>query len=124
MREAYQQVMSCDLPNLLQREVTLIDIRRPEEWQLTGVVAGSLLLTFFDAQGQCRPEQWLEQLGRIDQSEKPLVLICRTGHRTTLICEMLAEMQIRPEIYNVTDGIFGWLSKGLPVVPASEIPPL
>jgi rhodanese-related sulfurtransferase len=117
IRGTYQQLMSRDLPPLLRQDVTLVDIRRPEEWHMTGFIAGSLLLTFFDAGERCQPESWLETLRRADPSRKPLVLICRTGHRTTLVCEMLVEMEVRDSIYNVTDGIFGWLAEGLPIVP-------
>jgi len=112
----YHQVMSRDLPALLQQGAVLVDVRRTEEWQMTGVVVGSHLLTFFDAEGNCQPEQWYEQLNQKIPADLPLVLICRTGYRTTLICEMLLEMSHRDDIYNVTDGIFGWLSEGLPVV--------
>lgn len=116
-KQIYHQVMSRDLPSLLQQGAVLVDVRRSEEWQMTGVVVGSQLLTFFDAEGNCQPEQWLVQLERMIPADQPLVLICRTGYRTTLICEMLLEMSGRIDIYNVTDGIFGWLSEGLPVVP-------
>jgi rhodanese-related sulfurtransferase len=115
--QKYHQIMSRDLPSLLQQGAVLVDVRRTEEWQMTGVVVGSHLLTFFDAEGNCQPEQWHEQLNRMIPADLPLVLICRTGYRTTLICEMLLEMCGRDDIYNVTDGIFGWLSEGFPVVP-------
>lgn len=116
MRRKYKQVKGEDVPNLLKMGAAIVDIRRQEEWQLTGIVAGSELLTFFDAHGQSQPEEWLRQLNALVPGDRPLVLICRTGHRTSLICEYLVEVTSRAEIYNVSDGIFGWLRAGLPVV--------
>lgn len=88
---------------------------------MTGVVAGSYLLTFFDLAGNCEPRQWLTQLENMILLDKPLVLICRTGHRTTLICELLTDTLTEIEVYNVTDGIFGWLAEGLPVVRVNPV---
>ena len=122
MRRKYIQVKSVDVPDLLNQGAAIVDIRRSEEWQLTGIVAGSELLTFFDAQGQSQPEEWLQQLNALVPDDRPLALICRTGHRTSMICEYLIEVTSRAEIYNVADGIFGWLAAGLPVVSVSTIP--
>jgi len=117
MRRKYRQIMSRDVPALLQQGAAIVDIRRSEEWSLTGVVSGSLLLTFFDAQGECQPEEWVAQLDQQVPLDQPLLLICRTGHRTGLICDLLIETTQRLNIYNVSDGIFGWLAEGLPVEP-------
>ena len=115
MRRKYQQIKSTQVPDLLKQGAAIVDVRRPEEWQLTGVVAGSELLTFFDSQGQSQPGKWLQQLNNLVSEDCPLVLICRTGHRTGLICEFLIEVTSRIDIYNVSDGIWGWLGEGLPV---------
>ena len=122
MRRKYKQVKAEAVPDLLKKGVAIVDVRRQEEWQLTGIVAGSELLTFFDAQGQSQPEEWLQQLNALVPDDHPLALICRTGHRTSLICEYLVEVTSRAEIYNVADGIFGWLGAGLPVVSVNAIP--
>lgn len=115
MKRTYQQIMSRDVPQLLLQGGAIVDIRRPEEWRTTGIVAGSRLLTFFDAQGGSRPQEWIRQLDQLIPQEQPLLLICRTGHRTGLICEYLIETTTRAEIYNISDGILGWLAEGLPV---------
>ncbi|MDA3903338.1 MAG: hypothetical protein PF441_07830 [Desulfuromusa sp.] len=75
MRRKYKQIISTTVPDLLQQGAAIVDVRRPEEWQLTGIVAGSHLLTFFDAQGVCQPDQWLRQLEQLVRIEQPLVLI-------------------------------------------------
>ena len=43
----------------------LVDIRGAEEWQSTGVIAGSHQLTFFDAAGHADPGYWLETLAKV-----------------------------------------------------------
>lgn len=112
----YQQINNQGLLALLQRGVALVDIRREEEWRLTGVVEGSLLLTFFAADGSSDPLSWLKQLSQMVADEQPLALICRSGYRTGLICDFLVGVNPDREIYNLTEGILSWLVAGLPVV--------
>ena len=71
----FKQVKSADTLKLLQQGAAIIDIRRPEEWRLTGIVTGSHLLTFFDDQGNCQPEEWLRQLDQLVPVEQPLLFI-------------------------------------------------
>ena len=117
MRESYRQIMSRDIPERLRQGAILVDIRRPEEWRQTGIVAGSRLLTFYDAEGKSDPDRWLDDLKRIAPADRALLLICRSGRRTSAVCEFLSAATNRKQIYNVTDGILGWLAAGFPVVP-------
>ncbi len=75
MQRRYKQIKSSGVSALLQQGAAIIDVRRPEEWQLTGIVAGSKLLTFFDTQRQSQPEKWLQQLNLQVPSDCPLILI-------------------------------------------------
>ncbi len=50
----YQDVDAAQLRELIAQGVPIYDIRRPEEWRQTGVVAGSRLLTWVDASGRPR----------------------------------------------------------------------
>jgi len=75
MRIKYKQITGSETPDILQRGAAIVDIRRPEEWQLTGTVADSILLTFFDAEGSSDPTEWLQQLNQQITAEVPLVLI-------------------------------------------------
>jgi rhodanese-related sulfurtransferase len=71
----YKQVPAAQVPEILQRGAAIVDVRRPEEWQLTGTVADSILLTFFDADGNSDPEEWLEKLNQQVSADVPLLLI-------------------------------------------------
>ncbi|MCC1480191.1 rhodanese-like domain-containing protein [Roseibaca sp. Y0-43] len=75
-------------------DVLLVDIRRPEEWQQTGVLPNAHLLTYeyFDT-----PEAFLEALApQLDG--RPVALICRTGNRTNIAARALAERLEQPVI--------------------------
>ena len=97
-------------------EHVLVDIRRPEEWQLTGVIDGSHLLTFYDANGNADVAGWMTALARISTPEDDLVLICRSGYRTGIILDFLHSQTPYKQAQHLTNGILGWLEHGLLVV--------
>ncbi len=74
-QRTYKRIDSRDVPDILQQGAALVDVRRPEEWQLTGIVAGSHMLTFFDEYGSCHPEEWVRQLNELVPVEQPILLI-------------------------------------------------
>ena len=117
MASMISEIDSARLDALLRRGVAIVDIRRPEEWRTTGIVAGSLLLTFYDEQGGYDLPAWLAALRPLAPPEQPLILICRTGYRTGLIAELLLERSGYQNLYNVTDGILGWIADGYAVQP-------
>lgn len=116
MANKYSQLSNQELIDFLNAGGVLVDVRREEEWRATGVVEGCLLLTFYAADGSSQPERWLTELDRQVPLEQPVALICRTGYRTSLICDYLVGASKREKIYNHTDGIFGWLAERLPLV--------
>ena len=111
----YTNVDNQGLQQLLESSVTLIDIRRPEEWRETGVVQGSQGLTFVDANGRLLPG-FLETFSASVSPDQPVVLICRTGNRTDVLGRHLVEKMGYSQVYNVRDGIMGWLGEGRPVI--------
>ena len=48
---------SAQLAQMTKNGVTVIDIRTKPEWEETGIVPGSKLLTFFDERGKADPAQ-------------------------------------------------------------------
>lgn len=107
-------VSNAELQDLMAKGVTLVDIRLPEEWQQTGVVEGSKLLTLFEKNGSVAPN-FLADLQKMVPADKPVALICRTGNRTRAGTQMLAQAGYT-QVYNVTRGITGWIGEGKPVV--------
>lgn len=110
----YTNVDNEGLQRLLKQSVPVIDIRRPEEWRETGVVDGSRGITFVDANGRVMPN-FLETFSANVSKDQPVVLICRTGNRTDVLARHLVERMGFSRVYNVRDGIVGWLSEGRPV---------
>ena len=98
----------------------LVDIRRPEEWQLTGVIDGSHLLTFYDACGNADVADWMDELASIATPEDDLVLICRSGYRTGIILDFLHSQTSYKQAQHLTNGILGWLEQGLSVVSVND----
>ena len=105
-----------ELQSLIDQDVQVIDLRRLDEWQRTGVIEQSHRLTFFDKFGGYNAEQWIEQAGLIADPNKPVALICHSGVRSKWVAQWMDKNTDYNTIYNVPDGMVGWIEKGLPVV--------
>lgn len=114
MEPPYTNVDNAGLERLIDQGIPVVDIRRPEEWRETGVVAGSERLTFVDELGRVKPG-FLERLTSEIEKDEPVVLICRTGNRTDVLARHLVENLGYNRVYNVRDGITAWIGEGRPV---------
>nr|WP_280114416.1 rhodanese-like domain-containing protein [Roseibium hamelinense] len=90
----------------------VIDIRRPDEWQATGVIPGSHLVTFFDSEGNVNPDFGSELQKIVSGPSDELVIICQTGNRSAVLSEYLAGNAGFTNIANVEKGIASWISAG------------
>ncbi|UCV02030.1 rhodanese-like domain-containing protein [Dechloromonas denitrificans] len=120
---AHAEVIDIDnaeLARLLKDGVPVIDIRLQSEWEETGIVGGSALLTFFDERGRHNAPAWLEKVAPIAKPNEPVIVICRTGNRTKAVSQFLSQQAGYATVYNVKAGIKGWIASGAPVVPASQ----
>lgn len=98
------------LQALLDKNVTLVDIRRPEEWS-SGVIPGSKKVTFFTKDGAIN-SRLIQQLQQVAPTDKPVALICRTGSRTKVGALMIKTQLGYPTVYNVENGITHWYAEG------------
>ena len=115
---AYAEVVDINNKQILElskKNIPIIDIRRSSEWEQTGVVPKSILLTFFDKNGKYNFDEWYAKLSLKIDERKPIILICRTGRRTRLIAEMM-EKKLDFIIYNSKNGITSWIDEKLPTV--------
>lgn len=110
----YTNIDNAQLKTLLAQGTPLYDVRRPDEWRQTGVVAGSRKLTFVDAGGRENPEFVREFAAEVDKNA-PVILICRTGNRTQALAHELAALGYT-KIFNVRDGITRWIGDNNPTV--------
>jgi rhodanese-related sulfurtransferase len=111
---------NAQLDKLSKSGVPVIDIRLQSEWEETGIVAGSKLLTFFDEKGKVDAPAWLEKVKPIAQPNQPVVVICRSGNRTKAVSQFLSQQAAYATVYNVKQGIKGWIAGGGAVVPANQ----
>lgn len=111
---------NAQLEKLSQSGVPVIDIRLQSEWEETGIVPGSKLLTFFDEKGRYDAAAWLEKVKPIAKSNEPVIIICRSGNRTKPVSQFLSQQAGYTTVYNVKSGIKGWIGAGMPVSPAAS----
>lgn len=110
----YGNLDNAQLQTMLQDKVPLYDIRRAEEWRQTGVIEGSQLLTFVDADGRVKPDfqnRFTSAVGKDDA----VILICRTGNRTSTLARYLVEQMGYTQVFNVRHGITRWISDDRPI---------
>jgi len=97
----------------LPEDVLLVDIRRPDEWRDTGIVAGALPLTFFERDGSYDAPSWLAALdAALESRSAPVVLICRSGVRSARVAALLDERLGYTAVGHVTRGIVDWRKRG------------
>ena len=110
----FANIGNPELKALLEKGTKIVDIRRPDEWKKTGVIAGSKRLTAFDGSGNF-VRSFPEALEKPAAPADDVILICQTGSRSAALANMLAEQAGYTKVYNVTDGIGKWLKESNPV---------
>ena len=110
----YSNIDNSKLQELIRKGVMVVDIRRKEEWQQTGIVEGSKTITFFDHTGRINPN-FVPEFTAIANPDQPVALICRTGNRTQAASQAIAQQLGYKNVYNVTNGITGWIAEKRPV---------
>jgi rhodanese-related sulfurtransferase len=109
---------SLSIEGLYQQEAqgaVIVDIRTPEEWKSAGVIPGSKLVTFYDREGRYDLVAFQKSLSQIAPSPKtPVVLVCRSGHRSGEAGMMLASQWPDRQILHLDKGISEWIREGKP----------
>jgi rhodanese-related sulfurtransferase len=95
-----------DLRHLYEHrdEYQFVDVREPYEWE-AGRIAGATHLPLAEL---------AERAGEIDK-DRPVVLYCRGGTRSTMATEALADAGF--DAAKLTEGIVGWEAAGLALEP-------
>lgn len=110
----YTNLDNEQLQVMLQKNIPIYDVRRATEWQQTGIIKGSQLLTYVDANGRLQ-ENFLNRFTADVDKDDPVILICRTGSRTRSLAHYLIEELGYTNVYNVEDGITRWIREKRPV---------
>lgn len=95
--------------------VPLIDIRREDEWEETGVIEGSHLITFFREKDKYDLDGWLAEFDKVADRDKPFILVCRHGIRTAKLGRFLDGRQDFSNVHHLQLGISAWIEAGRPV---------
>ena len=94
---------------LLENSVPLIDIRTEGEWRETGVINNSYLLTFFDKDGNYNFKKWMIEVEGIADENGPVIIMCRSGRRSSIVANMMIKGNSEYLIYHATNGIKSWI---------------
>jgi rhodanese-related sulfurtransferase len=97
-------------------EITLVDIRQPQEWSETGSPEGGNRLDL-------QSDDFLDRLSALVDGDRsrPIALICASGGRSARTARALTEAGFT-NVLDVSEGMLGsaagpgWLARGLPVV--------
>ena len=116
------EISAADTYELMQQgDLTLIDIRRPEEWRQTGVAQGAKRINMLHPKGlQGFAQAVYDAVG--GDLDAPIALICRTGSRTSRIQPILTQVGFT-NVRHVPEGTLGnrttpgWIEQGLPIEP-------
>ena len=100
---------------LSKTNIPIVDVRSSSEWDQTGVIPTSILLTFFDKEGKYDLDKWYEKLLLEIEEGEPIILICRSGNRSRIIAEMM-DKEFDNVIYNAKRGITSWIDEKLIIV--------
>ena len=105
-------VNNKEIIELLNANTPIVDVRRNFEWEQTGVIPNSILLTFFDDEGNYNFDKWYEELSLEVNVNDPIILICRSGNRSKIIAKMMDE-KYNNKFYNAKNGIKSWINANL-----------
>ena len=116
-----QTVVSPDQALQLARggQVTIIDIRRPDEWRQSGLPAGTERAMVQLSRG---PNEFLHKIAKLTQGDKskPIALICAAGVRFGYAAKLLASRGYT-QVMDISEGMLGhghgagWLARDLPI---------
>ena len=110
------EVNNDKINKLIMVGVPLVDIRTEREWYETGVIDQSNLLTFFDKNGNSKVEEWIAKLEEIAGRKDPVIIICRSGRRSRIVANYLAQKENYLIVYHATNGIKSWIESNYKIV--------
>lgn len=104
MSDETREVSRDEAQKLIEDGAQLLDVRADHEWE-AGRIAGASHLPLAEL---------AERTGEIDR-ERPVVLYCRGGNRSTMAADALAAAGF--DAVKLSEGIVGWDEAGLPLEP-------
>lgn len=84
----------------------LVDVRTAEERKFVGHVSGSVHVPWATGTSLTRNPRFVRELEAKVGTERPLLLLCRSGKRSVLAAEAAAQAGL-PGVFNVLEGFEG-----------------
>ena len=106
------QATPADLLQAQKDGAVIVDIRRPDEWLQTGVIAGAETITAFEVNGNFHPDFHQQFMTLVPTAETPVLLYCLMGARTTTLGTALIEQLGFLNVTHLSRGIMGWTADG------------
>lgn len=108
MADEPREVSREQLQKLLGEGAQLVDVRADHEWE-AGRIEGAVHLPLAELS---------ERVGEIEK-DRPVVLYCRGGNRSTMATKALADAGY--DAAKLSEGIVGWDEAGLPLEPEGGV---
>jgi rhodanese-related sulfurtransferase len=102
--ETSREISRDEAQKLIDEGAQLVDVRAGHEWE-AGRIAGAVHVPLAEL---------AERTAEIDR-ERPVVLYCRGGNRSTMAADALADAGF--DAAKMSEGIVGWAEAGLPLEP-------
>ena len=115
---SYADIIAVDnlqVQKLSKSGISIVDIRTKGEWDKTGVIPQSILLTFFDSSGNYDFNTWYADLKKITPNYKSIIIICRSGRRSRLVANMINQ-KYNDIVYDANNGMNSWIRSNLRVI--------
>jgi rhodanese-related sulfurtransferase len=106
MADEAREVARDEAQKLIDDGAQLVDVRADHEWD-AGRIAGARHVPLAEL---------AERTGEIDK-DRPVVLYCRGGNRSTMATDALTDAGF--DAVKLSEGIVGWEGAGLPLEPES-----
>ena len=104
------------LKYLLNQGIPIVDVRNKNEWEKSGVIHKSHLVSMLDNNGKYSIVNWYNKFSKIKLKNDSVILICAVGGRSHYLAKIINHHNKNMRIYNVKNGIKNWIKNNNPVV--------
>ena len=100
------------LTNLIEKGIKIVDVRTQNEWNSTGIIKGSELISLLDKNNKFIFENWYRAFNKKLNKDKSIIFICAAGVRSNYISHLVKRRKPDLKIYNLEKGINHWIRSG------------
>ena len=103
-------IMSVPASEASLCDYQIFDVRSKAEWRDTGVIKGSVLLSFNLSNGSPNPD-FLSEFKRLADTSRPIAIICAAGLRSAAAANLI-KAKLGIETTNLKGGLYKLLEEG------------